>query len=609
VNASEYRAHPTLGWEDLLGDRPDVAVMSTKEHMLVWNYKEIAAWLRARLDDVDPRPQGSAAAEHQPPPAISPGAFAVSAGMASARAATAPATIVDALASWAERTPEAAALCGPDGEVLTYGRLAAEVERIAGVLRGIGVGRDAPVLIVLPDGPALATTILASLTAGIAAPLSWGKTWHEYREAMSNDAARVVVLPAGHESPARDAAAEIGLPHIELALAPPGAGETFSLMGDPIGPPAAASRPRADDIALVIHSSGTTGCSKRVPRNHRNIATTSADVSRAMGTSPSDRCLNASPMAFSQGLNALLTTVWSGGSLVALPGFDLARLPDRIMTHRPTWFSATPSVLRAIAMDEAASSTIREFPLRFLRASAGAISASEVAYLEERLATVVLHTYGMSEASFIAGEHFAAPLRKRGSVGIPTHEVAIVETDGTPVAAGDTGEIVVRGPHVFPGYLSNPNANAAVFLPQGWFRTGDVGRIDEDGFLFVTGRLKEMIKRAGMSINPREIEDVLVIDPDVTEACVFGIPHPGLGEDVAAAVVIRPGAVVTERLLRDRVASRLSPQKVPRVVAFVTEIPKTPTGKPMRGELSAAVGALRKRPAVVRSDADAREHQ
>jgi acyl-CoA synthetase (AMP-forming)/AMP-acid ligase II len=196
----------------------------------------------------------------------------------------------------------------------------------------------------------------------------------------------------------------------------------------------------------------------------------------------------------------------------------------------------------------------------------------------------------MSEASFIAGEHFAAPLRKAGSAGMPNHEVAIIESDGTPVAAGDTGEIAVRGPNVFPGYLGDPDANAAVFLPQGWFRTGDVGRID-DGFLFVTGRLKEMIKRAGLSISPREIEEVLLTDPAVAEACVFGIPHPDLGEDVAAAVVVRPGAEVTDRLLRDRVASRLSPQKVPRSITFVTEIPKTPTGKPKRCELAAAAGA------------------
>jgi acyl-CoA synthetase (AMP-forming)/AMP-acid ligase II/acyl carrier protein len=595
ANTDWHRDHPTLGWDAPSIDWRDVVVMP-KEHGIWLNFTAVAGWLRTGLDVVDPQPQSSVPVERRSPPSDL-AVHSAMAGMAPPGAASTPATIVDALTGWAERSPDAAAVVGPEDDVFTYRRLAVEVDRLAGVLRRIGVERDDPIFIVLPDGPALVTMILASMTAGIAAPLAWDMTRHEYIEAMSNDAGCIVVLPAGQESPARDAAAEFGLPLIELALAPPGTAERFHLVGEPIGPPAASRRPQADDIALVISSSGTTGRPERVPRTHRNISTTSTDVCGAMAVLPSDCCLGLAPMAFSQGLNALLTTVWAGASHVAAPGFDLARLPDWFSTYRPTWFSTTPSVLRAIAIDEAASSTIRMFPPRFIRASAGGISAAEIAYLEERLATPVLHSYGLSEASFIAGEHFGAAVRKPGSAGLPNHEVAIVEADGTPVAAGDTGEIVVRGPNVFPGYLGDPEANAAVFLAHGWFRTGDVGRIDEDGYLFVTGRLKEMIKRAGMSISPGEIEDALMDDPAVAEVCVFGIPHPDLGEDVAAAVVLRPGMVVTERRLRDRVASRLSAQKVPRVVAFVTEIPKTPTGKPMRGELAAALGTPGKRPA------------
>jgi oxalate---CoA ligase len=623
ANVDWHRSHATLGWDALAGDGPDVAVMR-KEHGLWANMREMAAWLRAGLDEVDPQPLSLAEGEGQPSSPDMAGQFSMTAGLAPPGAESPPATIIDALASWAERMPDAPAFIGPDGEVFDYGRLAAEVERLATTLRELGISRDDPIVIVLPDGPALATMILACMTAGIAAPLSWGMTRHEYMEAMSTDAGRVVVLPARQESPARDAATEKGLPLIELAPASPGAVEIFQLVGDPIGPPAPGGHPRADDIALIINSSGTTGRPKRIPLTHRNITTTSADIRRVMEASSSDRCLSLAPMAFSQGLNALLNTVWAGGSLVVLPGFDLARLPDWIATHRPTWFSITPSVLRTIAMDEATRRAIRASPPRFVRASAGAISAAEIASLEERLGTPVLHSYGMSEASFIAGEHFAASVRKPGSAGMPNHELAIVQVDGTPVASGDTGEIIVRGPHVFPGYLGDPDANAAVFPPQGWFRTGDVGRIDEDGFLFVTGRIKEMIKRAGLSISPREIEDVLMSDPAVEEACVFAVPHPDLGEDVAAAVVIRPGVDVSERLLRDRVASRLSPQKVPRTITVVTEIPRTPTGKPMRSELAAAVGSLLARPtssgissrverreemAVHRSDTNAVKHR
>ncbi len=275
--------------------------------------------------------------------------------------------------------------------------------------------------------------------------------------------------------------------------------------------------------------------------------------------------------------------------MIALPGFDLARLPGRIAAFRPTWFSATPPVLRAIAMDDAASAAVRAYPPRLIRASAGAISSGEIHVLEERFQAPVLHSYGMSEASFISGEQYGASRRKPGSAGFANHEVRIVGEDGHPLPTGETGEIVVRGPNVFPGYLNDPAANAVSFLPDGWFRTGDVGRIDDDGFLFVSGRLKEMIKRGGMAIGPLEIEAALLADPTVAEACVFGVPHPDLGEDVAAVVVLRPGALGTERTMRDRVAALLSPQKVPRHIVFVTAIPRSATGKPRRGELAAAV--------------------
>jgi hypothetical protein len=278
--------------------------------------------------------------------------------------------------------------------------------------------------------------------------------------------------------------------------------------------------------------------------------------------------------------------------VLALPGFDLARLPARIAAYRPTWFSATPTVLRAIAMDDAASAAVRAYPPRLIRASAGAISAGEIRILEERFQAPVLHSYGMSEASFISGEPYGSSRRKPGSAGFANHEVRILGDDGRPLPTGETGEIAVRGPNVFPGYLNDPAANAASFLPDGWFRTGDVGFIDDDGFLFVTGRLKELIKRGGMAIGPLEIEEALLADPTVAEACVFGVPHPDLGEDVAAAVVLRPGALGTERAVRDRVAELLSPPKVPRHIVFVTAIPGSATGKPRRGELAAAVVSM-----------------
>jgi acyl-CoA synthetase (AMP-forming)/AMP-acid ligase II/thioesterase domain-containing protein/acyl carrier protein len=604
VNGDWHQVGPTLGWDGLAAGGIEVGV-TERGHALGWHIPEVATYTRRWLANVEqgtPISMGDARAEAAPsvvaddPPALERPSVATETPPANQTAALdeepswPSATVIDALTRWAEQTPDAAALLGADGEVLDYRRLRVEVERLAETMCGFGVGRDDIVLIALPDGPDMALAILASMTAGIAAPVSSEMTEHEFAGVMGDRIASAVVLPAGAQSPARAAAVAAGLPVFEMAFAPP-APRAIRLTGPAIGPPAKVRRPKPDDIALIISSSGTTGRPKRIPRTHRNIATTSADVGRVMNIDR-DRCLNLAPMAFSQGLNALLNTLWAGGSVIALPGFELARLPERIATFRPTWFSATPTVLRAIAMNDAASAAVRACSPRLIRASAGAISADEVRLLEERFRAPVLHSYGMSEASFISGEPTGAGQRKLGSAGFANHEVRFLGDDGHPLPPGETGEIVVRGPNVFPGYLDDPVANAAGFLPDGWFRTGDVGYVDTDGFLFVTGRLKEMIKRGGVAIGPLEIEEALLTDPAVAEACVFAVPHPELGEDVAAAIVLRPGAVATERGVRDQVAALLSPPKVPRHIVFVTAIPRTATGKPRRGELAAAVAPL-----------------
>jgi acyl-CoA synthetase (AMP-forming)/AMP-acid ligase II len=491
-----------------------------------------------------------------------------------------------ALATWAEVSPGAPALLAPGWGALDYHGLVRTVDALASRLRALGIGRQDIVLVSLSDGPALVTTLLTGMTAAVVAPLSWDMTWHELGLVIAAGGARAIVVPEDGGAPAREAAAEAGLAVFELAEFPAGSREPFRLAGDPVAPPSPAILPASEDLALIVHSSGTTGRPKRVPRTHGNIVATMRAGMEVVRLSERDRCLNMSPMAFSQGLNALLSTIWSGGSFVALPGPHLDAFPAWVREYAPTWFSATPTVLRALIADEAAMAALREHPPRVLRASAGALADGEIDRLEAALGTRILHSYGMSEASFVAAERLGDYRRKPGSVGLPNCEVAIVDASGQRVPPGDSGEIVVRGANVFPGYLDDPEANAAAFLPGGWFRTGDVGRFDDDGYLSVTGRLKEMINRGGMSISPREIEEALLSAPAVAEACVFGIPHPFLGEDVAAAVVLRPGETISRRALRAEVARRLSAQKVPHVIVFVERIPKGPTGKPRRHELA-----------------------
>ena len=482
-------------------------------------------------------------------------------------------------------------MLAPDWDGLDYQGLHAAVAALAASLRQLGIGRGDSVQIVLPDGPALVTAILAAMTAGAAAPLAWDMTRYEFARAMACGAARAVIVPAHTPTPAREAAVDSGLPLFEIAPAPPGSGEAFRLLGTPAGPAAPAIQPAPDDVALIIYSSGTTGLPKRIPRTHANIAATTRDVLRATANSSGDRGFNLAPMAFSQGCNALFSTIWAGASIVALPGLDLARLPAWAREFQPTWFSANPSVLRAIAGDALTSQALRECRLRIVRASAGAISGNEIVALEAALGTRVIHSYGMTEASFIAGERVAPFRRKPDSAGVVNCEVQIRDESGCPLPLGETGEIVARGPNVFPGYPDDAEANVASFLPGGWFRTGDAGHLDEDGYLFVTDRIKELIKRGGQAIAPREIEQALLTDPAVADVCVFGIPHPLLGEEIAAAVVPREGALCSEHSLRQRVAERLSAAKAPRTIVFTSSIPKGPTGKPKRRELAAAVAA------------------
>jgi acyl-coenzyme A synthetase/AMP-(fatty) acid ligase len=408
----------------------------------------------------------------------------------------------------------------------------------------------------------------------------------EYMNAMTDQAIGAVVVPMDTPTSAGEVARERSLPIFAVAANPPGSREAFRLSGDAIGPARPLRRPEVGDVALVVHTSGTTGRPKRIPRTHGNVVASSRDVVTALALTPADRCLNLSPMAFSQGANALFTTIWAGGSLVATRGPDLPAFAGLIRTFRPSWLSIAPTVVRAIVDDTPAVEALREHPLRVLRISTGPVSVSERTFFEATLGTAALNTYGMSEASFIAGEQLRSVPRKPGSVGPPAHEVAIVDESGNVLATGQTGEIVVRGPNVFPGYLGDPEANAAAFLPGGWFRTGDLGSLDEDGYLYVTGRLKEMIKRGGMAISPSEIDDALCSYPGVAEAAVFAVPDHFLGEDIVAAVALRSGVTASPRALRAWMLDRLAPHKVPRRIWFVPQLPRTETGKVMRHELA-----------------------
>ena len=347
-------------------------------------------------------------------------------------------------------------------------------------------------------------------------------------------------------------------------------------------------------MALLLLTSGTTARPKIVPLTHANVCASAYSSGAALALRETDRCLNVLPLFHGHGLIAtVMTSLAAGASIVSTPGCDIDRFFGWITTFRPTWYSAVPTMHQAILTqarqhpEQAADSR-----LRLIRSASAPLPPRVFAELERTFETTVIEFYGMTEtaSSPIACNPLPPRQRKAGSVGIPVGlDVAIMDEGGTLLSGGHTGQVVVRGASVMPGYDGDPSANAAAFAGD-WFKTGDQGFFDDDGYLFLAGRTREMINRGGEKVTPREVDEVLLEHPAVAEAVTFAMPHATLGEDVAAAIVLRPGAPATPQDIRQFATSRVADFKVPRQVFIVKEIPKSSTGKVQRIGLAARLG-------------------
>jgi acyl-CoA synthetase (AMP-forming)/AMP-acid ligase II len=494
--------------------------------------------------------------------------------------------VPEALASWAAATPDAIALLAPGREPATYRELHGAVDRLAAALRARGLGQDDGVALLFPEGRDLALALLAAISVGIAVPLVWPSPEAEHRRLLERGHVRAVMVSSALPRSAF-AFVERALPVMSFAAGPSGQIGDFHLDGPALGDSLPATLPEADDIALILRSSGTTGHPKLAPKTHRRIVSTCHTLIEARGLTPADRCLSPTRAVYTQGFNALAIPIYAGASVVSVPGLDLEALPAWAREYRPTYLSLTPAILRTLAADGVETrNALRRAPLRCINSSAGALAADEIAHLEASLGAPILNLYGMTEASAIAGEHYAAYPRVPGAVGIPWCDMRVVDERNASLASGQTGEIVVRGPRVFHGYLDDAEATAAAMLPGGWFRTGDLGYLDPAGYLHLTGRLSEVINRGGEKIVPGEVDEALLGHPAVAEVAVFGVGDGRLGEDVVAAVVLRPGATATPRELRAWARQRLAQFKVPRRIWMVERLPRTTTGKVQRRELA-----------------------
>jgi acyl-CoA synthetase (AMP-forming)/AMP-acid ligase II len=502
-------------------------------------------------------------------------------------------TIFNLIATQAERNPQATAVAAPDRAPLTYDRLRAHMADTVNRLNGMGVGRCDHVALALPNGPEMAVAFLSVTAGATAAPLNPAYRSEEFDFYLSDLKPRALIIWSGLASAARAVAHSRSIPIIELSPALDAEAGLFNLTGEVRSSSVNQGFAKPEDVALVLHTSGTTSRPKLVPLTHTNLCASAHHIRATLQLSETDRCLNVMPLFHIHGLvGAVLSSLAAGGSVVCTPGFMATRFFTWMKEFRPTWYTAVPTMHQAILARTAGHrEIIANCPLRFIRSSSSALPPQVMMELERVFNAPVIESYGMTEASHQMASNPLPPRpRKAGSVGVAAGpEIAIMDEAGHWLPPGETGEIVIRGGNVTLGYDNNPEANEAAFT-NGWFRTGDQGYLDADGYLFITGRLKELINRGGEKISPREVDEVLLDHPAIAQALTFAMPHPILGEDVAAAVVLRENASATEREIRRFAATRLADFKVPRRVIILDEIPKGPTGKPQRLGLAEKLG-------------------
>lgn len=491
---------------------------------------------------------------------------------------------------------DAPAVCAPARPALTFGALDALIDGTVRQLYAFGLRRNDRVAIVLPNGPEMATCFLGVASGMTAAPLNPGYRAEEFEFYLNDLGAKLLIVMRDTPSPAIEVAQRLNIP---VAVLTPGdsAGQ-FTLervdaapaVLSPSEPPIAAE---PDDVALVLHTSGTTSRPKIVPLLQRNLHASARHIRETLAFTPDDRGINIMPLFHIHGLMAgLLAPLSAGSQVYCTPGFDALKFFAWMDDCRPTWYTAVPTMHQAILSRAPRNrEVIGRNPLRFLRSSSSSMPPQVISGLEETFGAPLIESYGMTEAAHqMASNPLPPAARKPGSVGLAAGpEVAIIDEAGALLPKGSIGEIVIRGPNVTPGYENNPRANQDAYA-NGWFRTGDQGCLDADGYLSLTGRLKEIINRGGEKIAPREVDEVLMDYPAIAQAICFAIPHPKLGEEVGAAVVLKEGETATEQDVRAFAAKRLADFKVPKTVLFLPELPKGATGKLQRIGLAEKLG-------------------
>jgi acyl-CoA synthetase (AMP-forming)/AMP-acid ligase II len=499
---------------------------------------------------------------------------------------TGPSATSTLLALFEHVPAEKTAVILPEQDIrVSYGALRTQVATVAEQLAAAGIGPGDRVGIALPNGLPMIVSFLAASLAGTAAPLNPAYKEDEFRFYLDDTSARVLILPPEGIDEARRAAID-RVPVFSIDMDSSG---TVSLSG--VEGRRSVAAPSVDSVALVLHTSGSTGRPKRVPLAHANLSISARNVARSYSLGPDDVSLCVMPLFHVHGLVAsTLATLATGGTVVVPSKFSPLSFWRVAKQYGVTWYSAVPTLhqlLLARVTDPASQRPEGAERLRFIRSCSAALPPRVMQSLEAAFGAPVLEAYGMTEAAHqMASNPLPPDERKPGSVGPGTDvRISIMDAAGNHLPTGQPGEVVIKGPNVIQGYENNPEANATSFV-DGWFRTGDQGFLDADGYLTLVARLKELINRGGEKISPREIDEVLLAHPSVAEAVCFGVPHPTWGEEVAAAVVVR--APITEGELLAHCRERLADYKRPKQIYLTEAIPRTATGKIQRGVVAKA---------------------
>ncbi|WP_299615022.1 acyl--CoA ligase [uncultured Tateyamaria sp.] len=481
---------------------------------------------------------------------------------------------------------------------LSYDALRGLTNEVAASLNAMGIDANDRVAIVLPNGPEMATAFVTVAQAATTAPLNPAYREDEYAFYLEDLKAKALLVADDYDGPAFVAATKLGMSVIRLSVPEGAAAGYFTLSSDMSGD--ASRAPNADDIALILHTSGTTSRPKIVPLLQSNVAASAQHIRDSLALTPEDRCMNVMPLFHIHGLlAAVCASLAAGGSIFCTPGFNALNFFTMMDEAAPTWYTAVPTMHQAIlSRADRNADTIAKHPLRFLRSSSASLPAQVMVQLQNTFDAPVIEGYGMTEAAHqMASNPLPPRAQKPGAVGVEAGPMVRIADETENQLINGTGEVVISGPNVTPGYESNPEANAKNFFEADgarWFRTGDQGAFDDDGYLHLTGRLKEIINRGGEKISPLEVDGVLLDHPDVAQVVTFALPHPKLGEEVAAAVVLKEGSEATDKDIRAFAAERMADFKVPRKVIIMDEIPKGATGKMQRIGLAEKLGLVEK---------------